>query len=65
MKLENEIKNQMKIIRKIYDNTNGTFSWDDMKSAIIELVEQEKLKLEEYLKIQDMHDKIYESRDYE
>ena len=52
MKIQQEINNQYRIIRKIYDNKNGTFDWEDIKQAIEKLVEQEKLKLEEDLKIQ-------------
>lgn len=44
MKLEQEIKNQYRIIRKIYDNSNGTFDWEDLKSAIEALVDMERLK---------------------
>ena len=46
MKKEQEINNQWRIIRKISNNTNGTFHWDDLKSAIETLVNMERLKID-------------------
>lgn len=45
MKLETEIRNQWRILRKIYNNGNETFDWDDLKSAIETLIDMERLKI--------------------
>ena len=48
MKPETEIRNLWRMIRKIHNNTNGTFDWDDLKSAIESLVNTERLKIDPY-----------------
>jgi len=45
MKLNTEISNQWKIIKKIYDNGSGTFDWGDMKEAIEGLIDLERIKI--------------------
>ena len=39
MKLEQEINNQYRIIRKIYNNRSEIFDWSDLRVAVDALIE--------------------------
>lgn len=59
MKPLTEYNNQWRIIHKIYNNNNGTFDWDDMKSAIKALMKM-KLKIDTHVPLLNIHPKIEE-----
>ena len=44
MKNEQKIKNQWRVIRKIYNDGGMTFNWDDLRVAIESLINMERLK---------------------
>jgi len=46
MKLEQQINNQIRVIKKIYNNEKGIFSWDDMIDAIEALLAMERLRID-------------------
>ena len=54
MKKEQEVNNQYRVIRRIYNNQNGTFKWDDLKSAIDELIKM-KMDMEFHVPILNIH----------
>ena len=59
MKKEQEINNQYRIIRKIYNDDNKTFDWSDLRIAIDELIKM-KMDMEFHVPILNIHPELDE-----